>query len=237
MPNQALRFAKTTLSVLLLSYTLTAANTAEPLKCPEGPPRHIVIEKGEYVPRPGVTLHMENFVADLVPRGKQMPYCLKNDTYVLRGRVYVDSAALTRIFNQKLGANKKIQDISVKTSGQKLNIGGKVHKLIPLHFEIEGPLNPVERGLVDMHADSIHADGIPAKGLLEMFGKDLGDMVGQPSTNGVKVEENTVRFDVEQLLQMHGEITRVQVLPQGVALEFGTKKGASRVRTVNISKK
>jgi hypothetical protein len=123
-----------------------------------------------------------------------------------------------------MAANKKIQDISVKTSGQKLQIGGKVHKVIPLHFEIEGPLKPVERGIVDMHADSIHADGIPAKGLLEMFGKDLGDVVGQSSAKGVKVNENTIRFDVEQLLQMHGDITNVEVVPQGVVLEFGEKK-------------
>jgi hypothetical protein len=220
-----------------MASSLRAADTLEPLKCPEGPPRHIVIEKGEYVPRPGVTLHMENFAADLVPRAKTLPYCLKNDTNVQHGRVYIDSAALTRVFNQKLAANKKIEDISVKTSGQKLSIGGKVHKLIPLHFEIEGPLKPVERGIVDMHADSIHADGIPAKGLLAMFGKDIGDVVGQSSAKGVRVEENTVRFDVEQLLQMHGDIVNVQVLPQGVALEFGQKKNRTREAKLNSNSK
>jgi hypothetical protein len=180
-----------------------------------------------------VTLHLENFVADLVPQSKQLPYCLKNDTNVHQGRVFVDSAALTRIFNQKMGANKKIQDIEVKTSGQNLSIGGKVHKVVPLHFEIEGPPKPEGKGIVDMHADTIHADGIPAKGLLGMFGKDLGDVVGQSSAKGVKVEENTVRFDVELLLQMHGEVTKVEVLPQGVALEFGEKK-VRKVAKANI---
>ena len=217
------------LLLLLSSSVLYAADTREPLKCPDTPSRHLVIAKGEYEPRPGVTLHLENFVADLIPQSKQLPYCLKNDTNVQQGRVFVDSAALTRIFNQKMGANKKIQDIEVKTSGQNLSIGGKVHKVIPLHFTIEGPLRPVQAGLVDMHADSIHADGIPAKGLLGMFGKDLGDVAGQSSAKGVKVEENTVRFDVEQLLQMHGEVTRVQVLPQGIALEFGQKKNTTRL--------
>lgn len=216
----------------LFSSFVFAANTREPLKCPDVASRHLTVTKGEYEPRPGVTLHLENFVADLVPQAKQLPYCLKNDTNVHQGRVFVDSAALTRIFNQKMGANKKIQDIEVKTSGQKLSIGGKVRNVIPLHFTIEGPLTPVKAGIVDMHADSIHADGIPAKGLLGMFGKDLGDVVGQSSANGVKVEENTVRFDVEQLLQMHGEVTRVQVLPQGVALEFGEKKNQTRVAKV-----
>ena len=211
------------LLVFFLSASLLfAANTREPLKCPDVASRHLSVAKGEYEPRPGVTLHLENFVADLVPQSKQLPYCLKNDTNVHRGRVFVDSAALTRIFNQKMGASKKIEDITVKTSGDRLQIGGKVHKTIPLHFEIEGPLKAEGQGLVDMHADSIHADGIPAKGLLGMFGKDLGDVVGQSSAAGVKVEENTVRFDVEQLLQMHGNITKVQVLPQGVALEFGS---------------
>jgi hypothetical protein len=217
------------LLVLLFSSVVSAANTREPLKCPDVASRHLTVARGEYEPRPGVTLHLENFVADLVPQAKQLPYCLKNDTNVRQGRVFVDSAALTRIFNQKMGANKKIQDIEVKTSGQNLSIGGKVHKVIPLHFEIEGPLKPQGGGIVDMHADTIHADGIPAKGLLGMFGKDLGSVVGQSSAKGVKVEENTVRFDVEQLLQMHGEVTKVQVLPQGVALEFGEKKARARV--------
>src|SRR3954468_4577448 len=199
------------LLILFLSSSLFAANTREPLKCPDVASRHLTVARGEYEPRPGVTLHLENFVADLVPQAKQLPYCLKNDTNVRQGRVFVDSAALTRIFNQKMGANKKIQDIEVKTSGQNLSIGGKVHKVIPLHFEIEGPLKPQGGGIVDMHADTIHADGIPAKGLLEMFGKNLGSVVGESSAKGVKVQEDTVRFDVEQLLQMHGEITRVQV--------------------------
>src|SRR3954469_25254249 len=212
---------------LFLSSSLFAANTREPLKCPDVASRHLTVAKGEYEPRPGVILHLENFVADLVPQAKQLPYCLKNDTNVHQGRVFVDSTALTRIFNQKMGANKKIEDIEVKTSGEKLSIAGKVHKVIPLHFEIEGPLKPEGAGIVDMHAETIHADGIPAKGLLGMFGKDLGSVVGQSSAKGVKVEENTVRFDVEQLLQMHGEVTRVEVLPQGVALEFGEKKNAA----------
>src|SRR3954469_4718773 len=212
---------------LLSSSLLSAANTREPLKCPDVSSRHLTVAKGEYEPRPGVTLHLENFVADLVPQAKQLPYCLKNDTNVRQGRVFVDSDALTRIFNQKMGANKKIEDIKVKTSGQKLSISGKVHKMIQLNLQIEGPLQPQGHGIVDMHADSIHADGIPAKGLLGMVGKDLGSVVGQSSAKGVKVEENTVRFDVEQLLQMHGEVTRVEVLPQGVALEFGEKKNAA----------
>src|SRR3954465_145831 len=221
------------LFVLLLSYVVSAANTREPLKCPDVASRHLTVAKGEYEPRPGVTLHLENFVADLVPQAKQLPYCLKNDTNVRQGRVFVDSDALTRIFNQKMGANKKIEDIKVKTSGQKLSISGKVHKMIPLNFQIEGPLQPQGHGIVDMHADSIHADGIPAKGLLGMVGKDLGSVVGQSSAKGVKVEENTVRFDVEQLLQMHGEVTKVEVLPQGVALEFGEKK-TTKVVKANI---
>jgi hypothetical protein len=218
---------------LFLSSSLFAANTREPLKCPDVASRHLTVAKGEYESRPGVILHLENFVADLVPQAKQLPYCLKNDTNVHQGRVFVDSAALTRIFNEKMGANKKIEDIEVKTSGDKLQIGGKVHKTIPLHFEIEGPLKPQGQGIVDMHADTIHADGIPAKGLLGMFGKDLGSLVGQSSAKGVRVEENTVRFDVEQLLQMHGEVTRVEVLPQGVALEFGEKKNATRAPKAN----
>src|SRR3954466_7639326 len=217
------------LLVLLFSSVASAANTREPLKCPDVASRHLTVAKGEYEPRPGVILHLENFVADLVPQAKQLPYCLKNDTNVHQGRVFVDSTALTRIFNQKMGANKKIEDIEVKTSGEKLSIAGKLHKVIPLHFEIEGPLKPEGAGIVDMHADTIHADGIPAKGLLGMFGKDLGSVVGESSAKGVKVQEDTVRFDVEQLLQMHGEVTKVQVLPQGVALELGEKKARARV--------
>jgi len=46
------------------------AQAAEPLRCPEGPSR-LAMDKGEYASRPGVVFALQNFSANMVPRGKK----------------------------------------------------------------------------------------------------------------------------------------------------------------------
>src|SRR5947209_14116936 len=87
---------------LLSSSLLWAANAREPLKCPDVASRHLTVAKGEYEPPPGVTLHLEDFVADIVPQSKQLPYCLQNDTHVPHRPVFLASAALTRTFTHTI---------------------------------------------------------------------------------------------------------------------------------------
>ena len=160
--------------LLVLTALAHAADQTEKAACPTGPPRHISISHGEYSPNPGTSIRLENFAGDIVPLTKEMPLCLKNLTLVQNGSITLSSESLTKLLNNRAVAGAKMKDMKIATEGQNLNITGKVHKLVDVNFQIEGPVKPLQHGDVRMNVDSIHADGMPIKGLMKMFGSDLG---------------------------------------------------------------
>jgi hypothetical protein len=214
--------------LLLLVGLASATEEKQQSTCPTGPPKHISIKAGEYAPNPGTTLELQNFNADIIPLAKELPNCLINETLVQSGSVTLSSESLTKLFNGKSGANAKIKDMKVATEGQDLSITGKVHKVVDLKFQIEGPLKPLQHGEVRMNVDKIHADGIPIKGLMDMFGSDLGSLMASGSTPGVSAKQNTLVFHTEQLMHFRGEITAVHVLKDGVTLDFGPARSESQ---------
>ncbi len=201
-----------------------AADQAEKIACPTGPPKQIFIKQGEYSPKPGTKIQLENFAANIVPLSKEMPLCLKNETLVQGGSIFIDSASLSKLFNDKAGADPEIKDMAIKSDGQNLSITGRVKKLISIDFEIDGPVKPAQHGDVRMQVENIHADGIPVKSLMKMLGSNLGSMMGPDSARGISVEDNTLIFHTEQLMHFRGEITAVRLLKDGARLEFGSPK-------------
>lgn len=214
--------------MLVLTALARAAGPPEQVTCSSGPPKHISIKEGEYSPNPGTAIRLENFVANIVPLTKEMPLCLKNQTLVQSGSITLSSESLTKLFNSKSGADAKMKDMKIATEGQNLSITGKVHKLVDIDFQVQGPVTPLQHGDVRMNVDKIHADGMSIKGLMKMFGSDLGSLMGSGSAPGVAAENNTLIFHTEELMHFRGEITAVHVLKDGVTLEFAPMKSESQ---------
>src|SRR3954468_14132986 len=221
--------------LLLVAGLVATAEEKQQASCPTGPPKHISIKEGEYSPTPGTTIRLENFTADIVPLTKEMPECLRNETLVQSGSITLSSESLTKLFNSKSGGNAKLKDMKITTEGQNLSVVGKVHKVMDINFQIQGPLKPLQHGDVRMDVDTIHADGMPIKGLMNMFGSDLGSLMGSGSAPGVSAEKNTVVFHTEELMHFRGEITAVHVLKDGVTLDFGPSKAESHAEVVKPS--
>lgn len=211
-----MRFIGLLLATILISLPALAA---EPVKCPEAP-SHMVVEKGRYSPFEGVTFALEGFVARMVPRGNSVPLCLIKVNEIQRGRVFLTGESLTRLFNQRTqGKKRSIDDVKIETKGEHVIISGKVKKLVPVPFEIEGPVSSAGPHL-RVEAKKIEAAGLPVKGLLNMLGAELGSIVGG-QTEGVTVNENTLTFRPENLANIRGQIAAVNVTSEGLAVTFG----------------
>lgn len=70
-------------------------------QCPPAPSK-LSMGKGEYVSQPGIVFTLENFVADMVPKGKTSPQCFIKTTQIDHGRVVVSADSLTRLFREKV---------------------------------------------------------------------------------------------------------------------------------------
>ena len=206
----------------LLLYCCALGHAAEPLKCPQ-PVTHINVTQGEYYPQPGTIFELRNFRANMVSRGKASPMCFLRWTEIIEGQVFVRAEGLTKLFDRKVEqSDSSISDIKIETEDEKVHISGKVKKLLPIPFSIEGPVTTDGRTLA-VQAKSIKAIGIPIKGLLGAVGKELSSMIKSESVNGVAVNEDTLIFKPENISHVRGFISNVVVTEKGLTVTFSEK--------------
>jgi hypothetical protein len=71
-----------------------------------------------------------------------------------------------------------------------------------------------------LHAEKIKAMGLPVKGLLKMLGVELGSLINPDATKGVSVQGDSILFDPEQLDNIRGHITKVQIMQSALVVDF-----------------
>ncbi len=203
---------------ILLFLMTTCAWGAELPPCPTTSAMNV--SKGEYSPRDGVEFTLENYSAHMVPRGKQSPLCYIKLNEIEHGHIVMSDAALTKMFQQKISKSGKISDLKVEAKDGHIVLSGTAHKGLPIPFTIEGPVSTDGRRLL-LHAEKVKAAKLPVKGLLEMLGMQLGNILNPGSNKGVAVKDETMVFDPAQIGNISGHIERLQVTGQDLVVDFG----------------
>ncbi len=184
---------------------------------------HLTVKDGSYSPVPGATFGLRDFDADMVSRGPASPLCYQRTTKIVRGEVFVSAESLTKMFTQKVKQSKQsqISDIKVGIGDDgTAKISGQMHRKIDVPFEIQGPVTTDGTNLI-LQAKKIKAEKIEVKGLLGMMGKNLGEMLGSQSVNGVKANGDTLIFQPSQISHAEGHITNFHVTSKGLEITFG----------------
>lgn len=208
---------------LLIAAALLSAVTLHAQTAPACPPpiSHIHVESGSFSTQPGATFRLKSFSADLVPRGHIAPLCYVKLTVVQHGEIIADDASLGKVFTAKLAkGNSKIKNFKVVNDPQKVTLSGTLKKIVPVKFTIEGTLS-TDGTSISLHATTFKADGIPVKGLLEIFGKELSSVVKVKNVQGVSVQQDTISFKPELLANLKGHITAVSNVEGALVLRYG----------------
>ena len=204
------------LALLLLS---PLSLLAQPTPCP--PPSHISIASGTFSGQPEVTFRLTHFVATLQPRSKTAPDCFQKDTVLAHGEIFVSNDSLTHVFEAKLqGANSKIKDFKVENGLGKVVLSGKIVKLIPIAFTIEGAVTTDGTSLL-LDAAKIKADGIPIKELLGIIHEHLSAIFNMNGVHGVSISGNTLIFSPAEIAHLRGHILSAESTPGGLILRYG----------------
>lgn len=218
-------------SVLVAALTISASAQSD-IRCPDGPTR-LDVKLGTFYYRPGIPFLLSNFAASMTPRGKTMPSCLAKTTDVESGFVTITGDALTRLFDEKMQSAKgkqNIHDVKIQFKNGEVLISGIAEKGVPLHFSIQGPVDALGGRDIRLYARKVSVLGIPVKGLLQMIGLQVGNVMHLQKSEGVITQENSLFFDPEKLAHIVGHIGRAEVRNDRLEVTFSRihKQAANR---------
>jgi hypothetical protein len=74
----------------------------------------------------------------------------------------------------------------------RISVKGKLHKGIVVPFSMKAGVSPTKDGRIRLHADSLKAVGIPVKGMLDLFGVELENLMKAPGQKGLEVDGDDI---------------------------------------------
>ena len=199
-----------------------------------------------------VTLHLSETVAVeikslngvLVPLGKnEFPIFDDKDSFNLRittAEIAIDSSNLANVLNSYVFARPQspLTELSIVIEKGLVKVKGKLHDKGDIPFETEGILIPTADGKLRLHSEKIKAMHVPVKGLMELFGIDLGKLIKEGKVPGVEAQEDDLILDLEQILpppHIEGKVVSVRIEGEKIIQIFGGSdaKPAKNVRAGN----
>ncbi len=167
----------------------------------------------------------------MVQFGKKSPLCFVRWTDIRQGDVFVSSQSLSHEFETKIkqSGDSKISDFQVETKDHLVDLKGKMKKLIPISFTLEGPVSTDGHALI-FHATKVKADGLELKGLLDALGKHISSLMQSESVNGIIVKGDTIIFEPEQIAHVRGHIVSADVTPKGLFVKFAQLEQVKQAR-------
>jgi len=177
-----------------------------------------------------VVVEIKSLNGELVPLGKnEFPIFDDKDSFNLRistAEIAIDSSNLANVLNSYVFArpHSPLTGLSIIVEKGHLKLKGKLHDKGDLPFEAEGILTPTADGKLRLHCEKIKAMHVPVKGLMDLFGIDLGGLIKEGKVPGVRAEEDDLILDLEQILpppHIEGKVASVRIDGDKIIQSFG----------------
>jgi hypothetical protein len=163
-----------------------------------------------------------------------VPNLDKNDSYVVEvdaGEIGMDEASLNAMLNQHVFGHMEkppVKDLQVTVEDGVVKQKGKLDKKIDIPFKVKGSVEATPDGKIRVHAKSIKGLGLPVKGLMNVLGIEMDDMMKVEPGHGLTVDENDMIIDPTLMLpppRLRGTITNVRIEGDEVVQTFGSGPG------------
>jgi hypothetical protein len=180
-------------------------------------------------------VHIESLTGELVPTGTNtMPLLDDKTSFEMRAkfaRISVSPAALASIMNDYVFAkpDAPLKDLSVVIEGDHLRVKGKLHSKGDIPFESVGTPSPTSDGRIRIHTQKVKAFKVPLKGILNLFGIDLANVLDTSKIEGIDIAKDDLILDTSKLLpppHIQGKVTAVRIEHNRVVAIFGSGETA-----------
>jgi hypothetical protein len=180
-----------------------------------------------------VAVHLINVGGSLAPtKAGHFPVFDDKESFELRitaAEITMDPQSLANVLNTHVFTAKDapLKDISVSIEKDHLKVKGKLHQKGDIGFETEGRLSATPDGKIRLHAEKIKALHLPVKGLMDLFGVDIADLIKNGKVRGVQVEKDDLILDPGEILpppRISGKITDIHLEGNNIVQIFGEPK-------------
>ena len=186
--------------------------------------RHVALHVAD-----GVVLEVSSLEGELVSqRPGQPPVFDDAGSYVLKLRtadVAMDAASLTTLVeaNTTGREDSPLREPLVTMKDGALEITGKLHKGVWVPFSMTTTVSASNEGVIRLHATKLKTAGVPVKGLLGMFGLEVGELMKMPKDAGISADGDDLLLDAVRLVpppRMEGRVERVSVDGQRLTMKM-----------------
>ena len=180
-----------------------------------------------------VAVHLLNVGGSLVPTlASGIPVFDDKNSFelqIIAAEMTMDPQSLANVLNTHVFAAKDapLKDISITIDKDRLKVKGKLHQKGDIGFETEGQLSATADGKIRLHAEKIRALHLPVKGLMDLFGLDIADLIKSGKVRGVQVEKDDLILDPGEILpppKISGKITDIHLEGNNIVQIFGEPK-------------
>jgi hypothetical protein len=126
----------------------------------------------------------------------------------------IDGANLTALMGLVFTKGSPVTDVKVAVENGEIKQSGKFHKGITVPFSMRTTVSATPDGRLRLHATSLKTTGIPVKGMLDLFGVDLDNLMKMPGQRGLKVEGDDILLSPAEILPppaTEGRVSAVRV--------------------------
>jgi hypothetical protein len=154
----------------------------------------------------GVVLDVRSLDGEFVSRVSGEPPVFDDPrSYTLRIRaadLALDAASLTRLLQQQMVSltSSPVRDVRLTIEDGALHAAGKLHKGITVPFSMTAEVSAAADGSLRLHAKKLKAAGVPIKGLLDLVGVDVGELMKMPEGSGIRADGDDLLLDTAAML-------------------------------------
>ncbi len=167
----------------------------------------------------GVVLDVRTLDGEFISHSASNPPVFDDPkSYTLRLRAAdlgMDGASLTNLLQQSLASRPSpLSDVRVTIENDELHAAGKLKKGVSVPFSMTATVSAAPDGSMRLHATKLKAVGVPVKGLLDLLGLDVADLMKMPPGSGIRADGDDLLMDTAAMLpppKTEGRLQRVTI--------------------------
>jgi hypothetical protein len=222
---------------MLVLLPALASSTALDAQRPSGESAHAVeVQMRNVVYRftDQVSVQIRRLRGEVVPLKGDIPLFDDKNSFRLKiasAEIAMTAASLSNVLNSYVFASSDapLKSVSVQIENGRLKIKGKLHSKGDIPFESEGGLSASPDGKIRLHTEKVKALHLPAKGLMDLLGVKVADLIKTGKVEGVEVEQDDLLLDPAKVLpppHIAGRVTAVRLERDAIVQVFGQASAA-----------